>query len=158
MRCHSHLVVCVLLLPGTTAVSIAEAEASWSCWCVCVPALSLLTREHTAGGWHSYEGDLQRHALLLCDALPASSTASQQPAAAANQVGEGRSSAVHLRDIVSPYSTGWGRTAVPEACGGWVALTTRQFLTGSTRPSVKKQSELLPSTEFPDPSPSSYRV
>lgn len=37
--------------------------------------------------------------------------------------------------------------------GWWVASTaTRQFLTGSTRPSEKKQCQLLPSTEFPDPS------
>lgn len=97
---------------------------------------------------------------LLYNALPAKATSTststhQQTRQGGQQIkpGRGASPAVHLRDIVSPYSTGWGSTAVPEVCcGGWVASTTRQFLTGSTRPSEKKQSERLPSTEFPDPS------
>lgn len=106
--------VCVLL-PGTTAVSIAEAEASWSCL-VCVRAS---TYTIAAGGWHSYERrDCGRHRLPVVQRPSREHQRPPPPPRQRQQIkSEGRSSAVHLRDIVSPYSTGWGRTAVPEVCG-----------------------------------------
>lgn len=132
-----------------------RAEAAGVCVCQHLHA-------NTAGWLAFLRGGRFGNAMPSCCATPFPRVAQPpaQPAAAANQLGGGALARVRYICGILCHLTrrDGGRTAVPEACGGWVALTTGQFLTGSTRPSVQKQSELLPSTEFPDPSPSSYRV
>lgn len=113
-----------------------------------------------AGGWHSHEE-------IATPCPPAVRRPSREEqhrlATGGSSKSPGRrrgarSSAVHLRDIVSPNSTGWGEHSsaleLPTLSLRVVGCIELQGepLTGSTRPSEKKQRQLLPSTEFPDPS------
>lgn len=106
--------VCVVAGRHTRSALPRRAGAGGVCVCQ-----HLHTRSQPVGGIPKRR--LRRHCPPVQAVVQRPSRASSRqpppPPAVANQSGGARSPAVHLRDIVTPYSTGWGRTAVPEACG-----------------------------------------
>lgn len=112
-----------------------------------------------AGGWHTYERRLRTPSPPCCTTPFPRASAPTTTRQRQQIKSEGGARLRYICGILCHLTRRDGGVQQCLKCAEWwVALTTRQFLTGSTRPSEKKQSELLPSTEFPDPSPSSYRV
>lgn len=106
---------------------------------------------------------LRRRALLPYDALPARSSTRLATGGSSKSPGKEEGRPLRLRYICGilchlTRRDGGEHSSALElptlSRWGWVGCIELQGepLTGSTRPSEKKQRQLLPSTEFPDPS------
>lgn len=153
MRCQSLLLVCVCVVVAghhrrQHCRGRGELELLGVCACQHLHTIA-------AGGWHCYERRLRTPSPPCCTTPFPRASAPTTTRQRQQIKSEGGARLRYICGILCHLTRRDGGVQQCLKCAEWwVALTTRQFLTGSTRPSEKKQSELLPSTEFPDPSPS----